>query len=160
MDDFSTRLRELLEYLNITPVTLAEKMGVQRTSFNHLLSGRNKPGFEFLYRLQSCYPSINLNWLISGIGPITDGDDLRFSPDQKYEAENQSSTDLFSNIFNPPPQLETLAPQENQEIPEPPKMPETGFEIPTNMYTPPSKEMGIDRLIIVYKNGNMVEIKH
>ena len=160
MDDFSTRLRELLEYLNITPVTLAEKMGVQRTSFNHLLSGRNKPGFEFLYRLQSCYPSVNLNWLISGTGSIIDGDELKISHDEKYEAENQSGIDLFSNIFNSTSKLENMGSHENQQIPEPPKTSETPADIPTNLYTPPLPEALIDRLIIIYKNGKMVEIRH
>lgn len=160
MDEFSTRLRELLEYLNITPVTLAEKMGVQRTSFNHLLSGRNKPGFEFLYRLQSCYPSINLNWLISGIGSIADGDGFKFSHDEKYQSESQSGIDLFTNIFNPPQQLETLEEPTEQEKSIPPFPPKMTSEIPTNMYTPPQTEALIDRLIIVYKNGKMVEIKH
>jgi transcriptional regulator with XRE-family HTH domain len=158
MDEFSTRLRELLEYLNITPVGLAEKMGVQRTSFNHLLSGRNKPGFEFLYRLQSCYPSINLNWLISGSGPITGSDELKISHDEKYESESQSGIHLFSNIFNPSQiQTEIQTGEPEAEITE-----ESFVKDQANKNPKPGKhgtEEGIDRLIIVYSNGKMVEIK-
>lgn len=158
MDEFSTRLRELLEYLNITPVTLAEKMGVQRTSFNHLLSGRNKPGFEFLHRLHSCYPSINLNWLIAGTGSITESDDLKISHNEKYESESQSGIDLFSNIFNPPQtQSEVKIP-----LPEPEIQEEFNPETMTNMNPKPSvssSDEEIQRLIIVYKDGRMVEVK-
>jgi len=157
MDEFSTRLRELLEYLNITPVTLAEKMGVQRTSFNHLLSGRNKPGFEFLYRLHSCYPSINLNWLIAGTGTITESDDLKISHIEKYESESQSGIDLFTNIFNPPPtQSEIQIPPTDPEIHQ-----EFNPEPKTNMNPKPSvsnADQEIQRLIIVYKDGRMVEV--
>jgi transcriptional regulator with XRE-family HTH domain len=158
MDEFSTRLRELLEYLNITPVILAEKMGVQRTSFNHLLSGRNKPGFEFLHRLHSCYPSINLNWLIAGTGSITESDDHKISHIEKYESESQSGIDLFTNIFNPrQTQNEVKMPAPDSEIQE-----ELSPESKTNMNPKPSvcsTDEEIQRLIIVYKDGRMVEVK-
>lgn len=126
-------------------------MGVQRTSFNHLLSGRNKPGFEFLTRLHHTYPSINLNWLISGTGSMVVDTEFEFSHPQKNEEVIGSGIDLFSNIFNPPP-------VENPNPPSP----------PTEVKTPPdtllqedlpTHELEIDRLIICYKNGKMVELK-
>lgn len=143
VDEFSTRLVELLDYMNIKPVDLAEKMGVQRTSFNHLLSGRNKPGFEFLHRLHTTYPSVNLTWLITGTGTIMVSDDHKFSPVENLEPEAQSEIDLFSNIFNQPVKKEV------KENPIPSELPFT-----------PGDEKEIDRLIIVYKSGKMVEIKH
>jgi transcriptional regulator with XRE-family HTH domain len=152
MDEFSTRLKELLDYLNVTPVSLAEKMGVQRTSFNHLLSGRNKPGFEFLTRLHSCYPSINLNWLISGYGSITEKDEFKISQVENIESKTQTGVDLFSNIFQSP--LKSSEPLEH--ITQEDKTLITQQEYTK---TEPTNEESLDRLILVYSSGKMVEIK-
>lgn len=155
MDEFSTRLRELLDYLRITPVGLAEKMGVQRTSFNHLLSGRNKPGFEFLTRLQACYPEVNLNWLISGQGEITNTHGSLISHTENYEPETHMEVDLFSNIFanihkdHPGPEAAEPTVLNDHETPDSPSIPNES-----------QQETEIARLIIVYRNGKMVEIKH
>lgn len=155
MDEFSTRLRELLDYLELTPVGLAEKMGVQRTSFNHLLSGRNKPGFEFLTRLQACYPEVNLNWLVSGQGEITVNNGSIISHAEINEPETHIEVDLFSNIFanihRDQPMAES---QEVQDVGEE-KHDESVREI-TELH---SGESEIERLIIVYRNGKMIEIK-
>lgn len=152
MDEFSTRLKKLLEYLNITPVSLAEKMGVQRTSFNHLLSGRNKPGFEFLTKLHTSYPSINLNWLISGHGSITMDTVDKISSIEKNELESPTSIDLSSNIFNTP-KKEIL-------LPEIENLPIGGSKDPINdVVEQSSNEASVDRILIVYSNGKMVEIK-
>jgi len=157
MDDFSTRLQELLDYLNLKPVTLAEEMGVQRTSFNHLLSGRNKPGFEFLYKLHTCYPYINLNWLISGVGTITENTDLKISQAEKSIPQTQSGSDLFSNIFINPP-VNTAGITSSSLNTNDSTLP--GKEPPTTIKTKEvTDEEEIDRLIIVYKTGKMVEVK-
>lgn len=155
MDDFSTRLEQLLDHLNIKPVELAEKMGVQRTSFNHLLSGRNKPGFEFMVRLHACYPTVNLNWLVSGYGPMTDADDHKFSINEKYESESQSGIDLFSNIFNSNKTETQTIPLIEKEI-EKPVEPTVQTPIAT---TNTGKDAEIDRLIIIYKSGKIIEVK-
>ncbi len=152
MDDFSTRLEQLLDHLNVKPVELAEKMGVQRTSFNHLLSGRNKPGFEFMVRLHACYPTVNLNWLVSGYGSMTDIYDQKFSTIEKYVSESESEGDLFSNIFN-------SGKTETQTIPLIEKIIEQPIESSIPVEAPNLKDTEIDRLIIVYKSGKMVEMK-
>ena len=152
MDEFSTRLKKLLEYLNVTPVSLAEKMGVQRTSFNHLLSGRNKPGFEFLTRLHGSYPSINLNWLISGQGHITTNTVNKISLDEINEPESHATVDLFSNIFNPVKKEEIVADTIDKPV-------EDKIDTTKEKVDQSSAESSVDRIIIVYTNGKMVEIK-
>jgi transcriptional regulator with XRE-family HTH domain len=151
VDDFSTRLKELLDFLDITPVTLAEKMGVQRTSFNHLLSGRNKPGFEFLAKLHSCYPTLNLNWVVSGEGPLTIPGDLTVSSAEKKEQEIPISKDTFSNIFNTPVH------ENNTTLHSKPV--EITDQGQGRLLSSLPQDQEIDRLIIVYKNGKMVEVK-
>ena len=49
---------------------LADIIGVNRSTVSHILSGRNKPSIDFLYKLLFNYPNINSNWMITGIGDM------------------------------------------------------------------------------------------
>ncbi len=63
----------LLKFLNkeqLSSARFAEIIGVQPSSVSHILSGRNKPGFDFLQKMLACYPSVNADWLILGKGSM------------------------------------------------------------------------------------------
>ncbi|PZQ78296.1 MAG: XRE family transcriptional regulator, partial [Flavobacterium johnsoniae] len=47
-EDFIKRLEKILDYYNLTASSFADKIGVQRSSISHLLSGRNKPSLDFI----------------------------------------------------------------------------------------------------------------
>lgn len=64
----NNRLQQFLELENITPARLADTLGVQRSGLSHILSGRNKPGYEFITKLLTKYPHINSEWLLIGKG--------------------------------------------------------------------------------------------
>lgn len=52
----------------LSPSQFADKLGVQRSGVSHLLSGRNKPSFEFINKMLVTFPKINPDWLITGNG--------------------------------------------------------------------------------------------
>ncbi len=64
----NTRLQQFLDLENLTPARLADIIGVQRSGLSHILSGRNKPSFDFIRRILIKYPRINSEWLITGKG--------------------------------------------------------------------------------------------
>jgi transcriptional regulator with XRE-family HTH domain len=64
------RLNEILKHLKINASQFADQIGVQRASVSHVLSGRNKPGFDFIQKIIAAYPSISAEWLITGQGDI------------------------------------------------------------------------------------------
>jgi len=66
----NTRLQNFLNAENITQSQLADTIGVARASISHILSGRNKPGFDFIESLAKKYPQLNLEWLITGKGKM------------------------------------------------------------------------------------------
>lgn len=68
--ELNDRFATLLSRLGETPVSFAEKLGIQRSSVSHLLSARNKPSVDFLEKLLAVYPAVNLGWLIAGLGPV------------------------------------------------------------------------------------------
>lgn len=82
------RLLKFLEAENISQSQFADSIGVARASISHVISGRNKPGFEFFERTAQRYPSLSLEWLITGQGRMyksADGqepeENLLFSPE-------------------------------------------------------------------------------
>jgi transcriptional regulator with XRE-family HTH domain len=63
-----SRFKELLDQLGLSPSTFAERIGVQRSSVSHILSGRNKPSVDFLEKILHAFPRVNVEWLITGKG--------------------------------------------------------------------------------------------
>lgn len=64
------RLAQFLKSEGLTAVKFAEIMEVQPSSISHLLSGRNKPNFEFISRLLLRFPALNPDWIINGTGGV------------------------------------------------------------------------------------------
>lgn len=64
------RLAQFLRLERLTAVKFAEIMEVQPSSISHLLSGRNKPNFEFISRILLRFPNLNPDWIINGIGSV------------------------------------------------------------------------------------------
>jgi len=60
------RFKLLLEQLDLSPSEFADKIGVQRSSISHVLSGRNKPSIDFLEKILNVFPDIDTMWLITG----------------------------------------------------------------------------------------------
>lgn len=66
--DFTIRLQKIIEFYGESASSFAEKIGVQRSSISHVLSGRNKPSLEFILKILSSYPEVELYWLLNGKG--------------------------------------------------------------------------------------------
>ena len=62
------RLQQFLDAENISQAQLADTLGVARAGISHILSGRNKPGFDFLEAMALHYPQISMDWLLTGKG--------------------------------------------------------------------------------------------
>ena len=62
------RLQQFLDVENISQAQLADTLGVARAGISHILSGRNKPGFDFLESMAVHYPQISMDWLLAGKG--------------------------------------------------------------------------------------------
>ena len=67
---FSKRLTEILEYFGLSASAFADLIHVQRSSISHVLSGRNKPSLDFILKLNTACPDINLYWFLNGKGSM------------------------------------------------------------------------------------------
>jgi len=90
------RLLKLLELEQITPSKFADLIGVQRSSVSHVISGRNKPSFDFLQKTLKAFPGLKADWLMLGEGSM-------------YEHMGRDSTgELFEQ---PELQLDEISPE-------------------------------------------------
>lgn len=67
-ESFTNRLKKLMEHHQLSASTFADKIGVQRSSISHILSGRNKPSLDFILKVTSAFMDVDLYWLLNGTG--------------------------------------------------------------------------------------------
>ncbi len=67
-EDFVKRLQKVIDYYGESASSFAEKIGAQRSSISHILSGRNKPSLDFILKILSSFPEVELYWLLNGKG--------------------------------------------------------------------------------------------
>lgn len=67
-EDFTKRLQKVIDYYSESASSFAEKIGVQRSSISHILSGRNKPSLDFVLKVLASFPEVDLYWLLNGKG--------------------------------------------------------------------------------------------
>ncbi len=66
--EFTNRIQKIMEYHKLSASSFADKVGVQRSSISHLLSGRNKPSLDFVLKVTSVFNDVELQWLLNGKG--------------------------------------------------------------------------------------------
>ena len=64
------QIQEILNKERLSSSQFADRIGIQRSSVSHVLSGRNKPGFDFIQKILLAFPEINGDWLITGSGDM------------------------------------------------------------------------------------------
>ena len=82
-DDFIKRLQHLTEYYGLNAAVFADKIGVQRSSISHLMSGRNKPSLDFVMKILEVFPEVNLYWFLNGKGDFLKTNTQNFTPEKE-----------------------------------------------------------------------------
>ena len=100
--EFTNRLQKIIDFHDETASSFAEKIGVQRSSISHILSGRNKPSLDFVMKVLHTYPDVELYWLLNGKGnfPKNNRKDITkiISDDTSNEKTAQVDTNLDQGI--------------------------------------------------------------
>ena len=89
------RFKQLLDQLNLSASEFADKIGVQRSSVSHVLSGRNKPSIDFLEKILNVFPDVDTTWLITGRKNVS----IKTSAQDVYSNVNEEITaEIFQNF--------------------------------------------------------------
>ena len=142
-DDFIKRLELIFDYYSISSSSFADKIGVQRSSLSHLLSGRNKPSLDLILKIISVYPEVDLYWILNGKGNFPKNSDVK----NKVEKNSDETTTLFS-----------LASKNNEEITEEKKSDEER-KIITSEINNLNSEKITEKIVFFYTDGSFKEYK-
>ena len=151
LDDFIKRLETIFEYYGLSASGFADKIGVQRSSLSHLLSGRNKPSLDFIMKIVEVFPEVDLYWILNGKGNFPKSDSIEkevliseptpslFSENKTEEVKSENQPDLFST----------------EPIAEKNRVNETSEEKFSNTrnFETLKNHSDIDRIVVFYKNG-------
>lgn len=158
------RIGFILKEKNLTANEFAAKLEVRSSNISHIITGRNKPSFDFLEKLISVFPELNTLWLIKGEG------DIYISDNKEEETENveedtkpevvvhglnrETNISMQTNLFG---ELEEL------ERPNP-KLKKTTFlsknasiDIEEKTVTKIDSTKRVSSIIVYYSNGNFEE---
>jgi len=133
------RLQQFLTLEQLSPARLSEIIGIQRSGLSHILSGRNKPGFDFINKLLLKFPAINAEWLITGKGKIYKE---QLSPSVDLKADNESTVQYSDNTLF---REETRVPEPSENL------------IKEKIWTDDSKKRALKKMIFIYSDGTFVE---
>lgn len=92
--DFSNRIKKVMDYYQFSASSFADKIGVQRSSISHILSGRNKPSLDFILKVTNTLTEVDIHWLINGKGSFPKKDfkeNSNMAPPLLQQNENQNS---------------------------------------------------------------------
>lgn len=128
------RILSIIKYLNLSPSDFAEKIGVQRSSISHLISGRNKPSLEFIQKMLTRFPEINPEWILTGQG-------------QMLKNENSPETGTLP--------LENSRAKNHEELQEPVKR--ESSRIPVKKRSTDPEESRVEKIIYLYKDKTFRE---
>lgn len=138
------RLIRLLDSEQLTASKFADRIGVQRSSVSHVLSGRNKPSFDFIEKTLKAFPDLNPEWLILGKGDMITGipdytggtlfDQVEREPPMKKSAREESGEDVRLKV-----RAGTEEEKELREVPE-------EREVPAGLHS----ERKVMRVVLLY----------
>lgn len=67
---FSQQLQQIMSHFGLGTTEMADRISVPKATISHLISERNKPSLEFIMKLHTTFPTLNLEWLIYGREPF------------------------------------------------------------------------------------------
>lgn len=123
-----SRLKQLMDSLNISKSEFANMLGISPATVSHLLSGRNNPSYEIISTINEKFPQINLEWLINGKG------------DMYKNGENRVQTLTSPGLFDSQGVMDNIKSSSQIEL------------------KPVIKEKRISRILIFFSDGTFQEI--
>lgn len=113
------QLREIMGYYKLVPAALADRIGVQRSSISHIMSGRNKPSYDFIIKLLSAFEDLNSEWLLFGTGSMLKAGKEGSSIEQStiFESLNSSNSERDKNVPLSSSIMEQISDHKGQQAP-------------------------------------------
>ncbi len=161
--EIKDRLLKIITSEGVTAAAFADAIGVQRSSISHILSGRNKPGLDFLQKILNSYSKYNAEWLLMGMGDIykrptqsnlfdssINNDDItrqtdNIVADDSSDSTNTSQTDLPTEVNH---KYDVIKEEDKADY---------GQELPQKTENIKTKTKKIEKIVVFYSNKTFNE---
>lgn len=115
--ELKDKILKIMTVERLSASVFADRIGVQRSSISHILSGRNKPSLEFLQKIIGTFPNYSTEWLFMGNGTmhkdteqeVPEVDSL--TNQSLFEEKNSVNSVPAENIEQSRPTVEPIKPQ-------------------------------------------------
>jgi transcriptional regulator with XRE-family HTH domain len=136
---FAKRLQKICDEFELSAAAFAEKVSVGRATISHILSGRNKPSLDFVMKVTTTFPEVDLDWLLYGRGTFP-----------------KTAQSVIEEIQSPSSSSSTITKKEHSnEIKQTPS--DTGSqnkEVIEKIIDKPSSTQKIKRVLIFFEDGH------
>ncbi|WKW46767.1 helix-turn-helix transcriptional regulator [Myroides sp. JBRI-B21084] len=160
---FSAQLQKVMQHFGLTTTEMADKINVPKATISHLISERNKPSLEFIMKVHTTFPTLNLEWLIYGKEPFLansnqpENNETNHTPTLNFDEtfkdtiintqQTITQNNLEPNLF----ETELSKPIQNENISE---------KMSNNVENVLSFDaQKIDSIVIFYSNGSFKQYK-
>ncbi len=114
--EFTKRLERILEEYDLSAASFAQKIDVGRATISHILSGRNKPSLDFVMKITTSFPEVDLYWLLNGKGtfpkkqtsPSLEQQAITPSPKNTYTEKQDPKVNLLPKPLNPKKSIDKI----------------------------------------------------
>ena len=140
------QLIKIMTHFGITATRFADEIGVQRSSISHILSGRNKPSYDFIKRIIEKYPSLNPSWLLTGKGSmlLPTGNSGKTEEKEAFQSKTILQHDIVESSGK------TSQPEDSQKI---------NVDI-SKQHMDTTNVNRIDSVILLFTDGTFVQYKN
>ena len=110
------KLLKLMRSEKLSSSRLAEMLEIQPSSISHILSGRNKPSFDFLVKILRRFPTLNPDWLLLDAEQMyrsSDNLEQRLGNTSQKESQPQHSATTNMDQLSSGREVSTEQPKEN-----------------------------------------------
>ena len=159
----NTRFEQFLAAENISQSQFADTIKVARASVSHILAGRNKPGWDFLYSMLKHYPNLNIEWLLNGTGKMYKS--MNVPAPEPVRQEETLPPDLFSQLEPPAAEVKPqVTPRESEIRTESVRaladtLPTKGNDSPSEPMQVIDNKRKIAKIVVFYDDNTFIEIK-
>lgn len=81
------RIKQVIDYSQMSSSAFADTIGISRSGMTHLLTGRNQPSLDVARKILAKFPEISTEWLIMGMGEMLRPEEQPQQPVVNTEAE-------------------------------------------------------------------------
>lgn len=160
------RIIKFLTAENISKAEFAQTLGIGKPNVSHFTSGRSKPSCDVLAKIIEHYPSLNLQWLITGKGKMyydeakspgaspetSSGSESPANSPQNRPSANPRTDGQTGSLFPEEQQAPAISPQR-----QPQELPGTSNGLPQQRIESPERR--ITRIIVFYDDNTFQEMK-